>query len=36
MGIDSIVTQEESLKAKNIKAMIVNEIDYNVLYTSNH
>jgi thiol-disulfide isomerase/thioredoxin len=36
MGIGSIITQDENLKAKNINDIIVNQLDYEVLYTSNH
>lgn len=36
MGIGAIITQDESLKAKNINDIIVNLLDYEVLYTSNH
>jgi thiol-disulfide isomerase/thioredoxin len=36
MGIGSIITQDENLKAQNINDIIVNQIDYSVLYTSNH
>jgi thioredoxin-related protein len=36
MGIGSINTQDENLKAQNINDIIVNQIDYSVLYTSNH
>ena len=36
MGIGAIITQDESLKAKNINDIIVNQLDYEVLYTSNH
>lgn len=34
-GIGSIITQDEVLKAKNINTIIVNNLDYEVLYTSN-
>ena len=36
MGIGTIITQDENLKAKNINDIIVNQLDYDVLYTSNH
>jgi len=36
MGIGAIITQDENLKAKNINNIIVNQLDYEVLYTSNH
>jgi thiol-disulfide isomerase/thioredoxin len=36
MGIGTIITQDENLKAKNINDFIVNQLDYGVLYTSNH
>lgn len=36
MGIGTIITQEEDLKAQNINNQIVNQLDYEVLYTSNH
>lgn len=36
MGIGSIITQDETLKAQNINDIIVNQLDYEVLYTSNH
>ena len=36
MGIGSIITQNEEVKAHNINDIIVNDIDYAVLYTSNH
>jgi len=36
MGIGTIITQDENLKAQNINEIIVNQLDYEVLYTSNH
>lgn len=36
MGIGTIITEDENLKAQNINDLIVNKIDYDVLYTSNH
>jgi len=36
MGVGTIITQDENLKAKNINDIIVNQLDYDVLYTSNH
>jgi thioredoxin-related protein len=36
MGIGTIITQDENLKAENINDIIVNQLDYEVLYTSNH
>jgi hypothetical protein len=36
MGIGSVITQDEKGKAQNINNSIVNQIDYAVLYTSNH
>jgi thioredoxin-related protein len=36
MGIGSIITQDENLKAKNINDIIVNQLDFEVVYTSNH
>ncbi len=35
-GIGTIITQDENLKAKNINTIIVNQLDYEVLFTSNH
>ncbi|TXD49564.1 MULTISPECIES: hypothetical protein [unclassified Polaribacter] len=34
-GIGSIITQDEALKAKNINSIIVHELEYELLYTSN-
>jgi thiol-disulfide isomerase/thioredoxin len=36
MGIGTIITQNEREKANNINNFVVNELDYSVLYTSNH
>jgi len=36
MGIGSIITQDEYLKAQNINSIIVNKMDFEMLYTSNH
>jgi len=36
MGVGTIITQDENLKAANINDIIVNQLDYEVLYTSNH
>lgn len=36
MGIGSIITLDEKEKANNINTLMVNELDYEVLYTSNH
>lgn len=36
MGIGTIITSEESAKAKNINQFITNELDFSVLHTSNH
>jgi len=36
MGIGSIITQDEHLKAQNINSIIVDQMDFEVLYTSNH
>jgi len=36
MGIGTIITQDENLKAQNINDIVVNKLDYEVLYTSNH
>jgi thiol-disulfide isomerase/thioredoxin len=36
MGIGSIITQDEYLKAQNINSIIINQMDFEVLYTSNH
>ncbi len=35
-GIGTIISQDENLKAKNINTIIVNQLDYEVLFTSNH
>ncbi|PQJ81924.1 peroxiredoxin family protein [Polaribacter glomeratus] len=34
-GLGTIISQDEVLKAKNINAIIVNNLEYKVLYTSN-
>ncbi len=36
MGIGTIITTDEKEKANNINDFIVNELDFEVLYTSNH
>lgn len=36
MGIGTIITLDEKEKANNINDYITNELDFNVLYTSNH
>jgi thiol-disulfide isomerase/thioredoxin len=36
MGIGTIITLDENEKANNINEFIVNELDFSVLYTSNH
>lgn len=36
MGIGTIITLDEQEKANNINDFIVNELDYELLYTSNH
>jgi thioredoxin-related protein len=36
IGIGSIITLDEKEKANNINEFMVNELDYEVLYTSNH
>ena len=36
MGIGTIITVDEKEKANNINAFITNELDFSVLYTSNH
>jgi thiol-disulfide isomerase/thioredoxin len=36
MGIGTLITQDEIEKANNINTFLVEELDYNVLYTSNH
>jgi thiol-disulfide isomerase/thioredoxin len=36
MGIGSIITEDEKAKAENINDILVNQLDYGVLYTSNH
>lgn len=36
MGIGTIITQDENEKANNINTFITNELDFSVLYTSNH
>lgn len=36
MGIGTIITEDENDKTNNINNFIVNELDYEVLYTSNH
>lgn len=36
MGIGTIITQDEKLKAENINDIITNQLDFGALYTSNH
>lgn len=36
MGIGTIITQDENLKAKNMNTFIVNQLDFENLFTSNH
>ena len=36
MGIGTIITLDEKEKANNINSFITNELDFEVLYTSNH
>ncbi len=36
MGIGTIITLDEKEKANNINEFIVNELDFSILYTSNH
>jgi thiol-disulfide isomerase/thioredoxin len=36
MGIGTIITLDEKVKANNINTFITNELDFSVLYTSNH
>lgn len=36
MGIGSIITEDEYLKAENINEILVNKLNYEDLYTSNH
>lgn len=36
LGIGDIITDNEQLKAENINNIIVNQLDFNTLYTSNH
>jgi peroxiredoxin len=36
MGIGTIITVDEKEKANNINEFIVNELDFSILYTSNH
>ncbi len=36
MGIGTIITVDEKQKANNINTFITNELDFSVLYTSNH
>lgn len=36
LGIGDIITNDEQLKAENINNIIVNQLDFNTLYTSNH
>ncbi len=36
MGIGSIITQDENIKAKNINMIIVHQLDFEALFTSNH
>jgi peroxiredoxin len=36
MGIGTIITLDENEKANNINTFITNELDFSVLYTSNH
>ena len=35
-GIGTIITQDENIKAKNMNTFIVNQLDFENLYTSNH
>jgi thiol-disulfide isomerase/thioredoxin len=36
LGIGTIITQNETEKANNINDIVVNQLDYSALYTSNH
>ena len=36
LGIGTIITEDETVKANNINDLIVNQLDFEALYTSNH